>query len=131
MIVVVVVAVLSAIALPSYLSYIQRSRRADAKNAVLDMASREERFFSINNAYSSSASALGYSALPLDVNSSGSSYYSLSVAVTASPAGFVAKATPTGAQTKDTLCYAFQVDQLGVQSNVDSGGSALTGAGCW
>lgn len=135
MIVVAVVAILAAIAFPSYQSYVQKARRADAKNAVLDMASRQEKFFSINNAYSSSATALGYSALPLDVNSSGSTYYQLSVTVTA-PSGttlpaFVATATPIGVQMRDTKCYAFQLSQLGVQTNVDSGGAPLTGTDCW
>ena len=131
MIVVAVIGILSAIAIPSYMSYIQKSRRVDAKNAVLDLAGREERYFSINNAYTNDGAALGFSALPLDVNSSGSSYYSLNVTITTTPPGFVATATPTGAQTNDAACYAFRVNQLGVQSNIDSGGSALTGTGCW
>lgn len=135
MIIVAVIAILSAIAFPSYQSYIRKARRVDAKNAVLDMASRQEKFFSINNAYTNSAPALGYSALPLSVNSSGSSYYQLTVTITAASGtalpGFVATATPTGAQTSDTACYAFRVNQLGVQTNVDSGGAALLGTGCW
>jgi len=131
MIVVVIIGVLSAIALPAYQSYIMKSRRADAKNAVLDMASRQERFFSINNNYSSTAADLGYSALPLDVNSGGASYYSLSVTTSTGPSGFVAKATPTGTQQKDSDCYTFQVDQTGVQSNLKSDGSQITSANCW
>jgi type IV pilus assembly protein PilE len=131
MIVVAVIGILAAIALPSYSAYIQKSRRVDAKNAVLDMASREERYFSINNAYTAGGAALGYAQLPLAVDSSGSSYYTLSVTVSASPLGFVATATPTGSQARDTTCYAFRVDQSGVQSNVDAMGAALPGAGCW
>lgn len=135
MIVVAVIAILTAIAYPSYQTYIRKARRVDAKNAVLDMASRQEKFFSINNSYTTSATALGYSALPLDVNSSGASYYQLSVTVTAASAtalpAFVATATPTGPQTSDVACYAFRVNQLGVQTNVDSGGAALAEAGCW
>ena len=131
MIVVAVIGILSAIAFPSYASHIQKSRRVDAKNAVLDLAGREERYFSINNAYTNDAAALGYSALPLAVNSSGSSFYSLNVTITTTPPGFVATATPTGAQTNDATCYAFRANQLGMQSNLDSGGTSLTGTGCW
>jgi type IV pilus assembly protein PilE len=143
MIVVAVVALLTTIALPSYQRYVQKSRRTDAKNAVLDLASREERFFSVNNTYTNSAPALGYgaaSAFPLAVNASGQSYYSLSVpsvtaasgsGATAVAAAFTALATPTGSQTADSTCYAYQIDQLGTQTNVDGGGSALAGAGCW
>ncbi|QNK70160.1 type IV pilin protein [Variovorax sp. PAMC26660] len=131
MIVVAIIGVLSAIALPAYQSYVLKSRRADAKNAVLDMASRQERFFSINNKYTGTAADLGYSGLPLDVNASGSSYYSLSVTTSTGPAGFVAKATPTGTQQKDTECYTFQVDQTGAQSNLKSDGTQLTSTSCW
>ena len=138
MIVVAVVGLLTAIAYPSYQKYILKSRRSDAKNAVLDLASREERFFSVNNAYTSNAASLGYgagSAFPIPVNASGTSYYTLSVTASAGTStslpGYVGTATPTGAQVADTTCYAFRVDQSGTQSNLDSGGAALATTGCW
>jgi len=141
MIVVAVIGILTSIALPAYQKYIRESRRADAKSAVLDLASREERFFSANNTYTTSATALGYgSAFPLAVNASGQSYYSLSVpsvtaasgtGATAVAPGFTGLATPTGSQTADANCYAYQIDQLGTQTNVDASSAALTGTGCW
>lgn len=142
MIVVAVVGLLTTIALPSYQKYVQKSRRTDAKNAVLDLASREEWFFSVNNAYTNSAPALGYgaaSAFPLAVNASGQSYYNLSVptvtaasgsGATAVAPGFTGLATPTGSQAADSTCYAYQIDQLGTQTNWN-GTTALTGIGCW
>lgn len=135
MIVVAVIGILAAIAWPSYIDYIRKSRRVDAKNALLDMAARQERFFSINNTYTDSAAALGYSALPQAVNSSGTSYYSLNVSVTAATATalptFTATATPTGSQTSDVACYAYKLTQLGVQTNTSSTNGAVTGANCW
>jgi len=109
---------------------------------VLDLASREERFFSVNNTYTNSAPALGYgaaSAFPLAVNASGQSYYNLTVptvtaasgsGATAVAPGFTGLATPTGSQTADSTCYAYQIDQLGTQTNWN-GTTALTGTGCW
>jgi len=142
MIVLAVIGILTAIALPSYQRYIQKSHRIDAKSAVLDLASREERFFSINNAYTNSAISLGYGgtgsgiAFPLAVNASGQSYYSLNVtSVTAGTStitpAFTAQATPTGSQTSDSTCYSYQIDQLGTQSNLNASNTALTGTGCW
>ena len=131
MIVVAVVAILAAIALPSYQSYIRKARRVDAKNAVLDMASRQERFFSINNKYSLTPADVGMASRPVAVNSSGASYYSLNWTVTAAagatPAGFTATATPTGAQLADTTCGAFSVNQAGVQTISGSGSVSE----CW
>ncbi len=93
-------------------------------------APRSARGFTLN-VYTANAAALGYATLPAAVNSSGSTHYDLSVTVGTPATTFVATATPTGAQMRDTTCYAFRVDHLGVQSNVDSGNAALAGTGCW
>ena len=42
MIVIVIVAILLAVALPSYQNSVQKGRRADAKAALLDVANRQE-----------------------------------------------------------------------------------------
>jgi type IV pilus assembly protein PilE len=134
MITVAIVAILAAVALPSYQSYVMRSKRADAKNALLDLATREERYFSINNAYTNDPVALGYGAgatFPIQVLISGSNNYELSLP-TQTATTFTARATPKGSQLKDTTCYGYQLTQQGTRSNVDSGGTALTGtSGCW
>ena len=139
MIAVVVVAILTAIALPQYSSYVLRARRADAKTALLELAARQERFFAVNNAYTSNAANLGYGAgatFPVNVSPGSNNYYTLAVpTVTAGSATtlptFVATATPTGAQQKDTPCYTFRVDSLGVKTNLDSGGAVIANANCW
>lgn len=131
MIVVSLIGILAAIALPSYQSYILRSRRIDAKTAVLDLASRQERYLSINNTYTLSAVALGYGgSFPLAVNSSGKSYYNLNVTV-ATPTAFTAVAVPIGSQVADVDCYTYKIDQLGTQSNLNASNTQITGTGCW
>lgn len=87
MITLAIVAILVAIAYPSYSNYIMKSHRADAKTALLDLASRQERYFALQNNYASTPSALGYAgtAFPIAVQTSGQSYYQLYVQVTGSP----------------------------------------------
>src|SRR5438045_1955189 len=79
MVVVGILGVLLAIAVPSYKQHVAKSRRADAKATLLDLAAREERFFSTNNAYTNVAANLGYTALPLQIPSSTQQTYSITV----------------------------------------------------
>src|SRR5882724_411021 len=60
MVVIVIASILMAIAIPSYKNSIRKSRRTDAKTALLDLAGREERFFSTNGRYSQTPAELGY-----------------------------------------------------------------------
>ncbi len=138
LIVMVVVAILMAIAVPIYKQQVQESRRTEAKNAVLELASREERFFSTQNSYSTDPTQLGYS------TSAGSSfpqstgtYYQVTVDVPdpnwgGSGPSYVVTATPaTGSpQLQDTPCQSFSVTQTGVQSATNSTGTDST-ATCW
>lgn len=132
MIAVAAIALLVAIAMPSYQSQIRRSHRVQAKNALLDLASREERFYAINNTYSATASDLGYAALPLAVTSGdGASYYAMSVTISNGGQSYTATASPAGSQTSDTTCYAYTLNQSGSKGNIDSGGNALIASSCW
>src|SRR6266850_427170 len=51
MITVAVIAILGGIAYPSYQAYIRRAARAEARAAILDIAQKQERYFSSNNGY--------------------------------------------------------------------------------
>lgn len=134
MVTVAVAALLLVIAVPSYQRYAQKARRTEGRNALLDLAGREERWFSTNNAYTNVAANLGYSTFtPV-----GSGYYNVTVAVTAAnpatvpptQAGYLITATATGIQANDTACQTFTVDQTGTQGAANSGGGDTT-ATCW
>lgn len=127
MITVAIVAILAAIAYPSYQEYVRKSRRVDAKNALLDVASRQERYYSVNNKYALLATELGYTGIwPYSVPSSGSnSYYQLSVTSTDGGKTWTATATPTGAQAADTACKNFTIDDKGAR------GVSGTATNCW
>ena len=131
MIVVAVIAILAAIALPSYTKYVQKGRRVDARNAVLDIAAREEKYFATNNTYTLVATDLGFAAFPLDINTSGTAYYRVTVTQSSTnPPNFLVTATPINSQVTDD-CYSYSVDNLGVQSNATAAGGVNTTPGCW
>lgn len=143
MIAVVVVSILLAIAIPSYETYVQKSRRTDAKTALLDLASREQRYFSVNNAFTTSPQDLGYGAagstFPMNV---GSGYYSVNVSVPAAAPdpnsanvaapSFSIAATPVAGTTQanDSDCGSFEVDSAGYQAAQNSSNADNT-ATCW
>ena len=130
MIVVAIVGILAAVALPSYNSYILKSRRTEAVNGLLETASREARFYTINNTYTASMTSLGFGADPNPLPSATNRYYDVSVAAvpaaTASaPASFTLQAVPQGNQAADT-CGTFTYTDLG-----QKGVSASTVTSCW
>jgi type IV pilus assembly protein PilE len=135
MITIVIGSILLGIAIPGYQSQIRKSRRTEARMAVLDLASREERFLSTSNTYSQTTTDVGYTGtFPVTV---GSGYYTLTV-TSPDPAftgaggtgpSYIITATATGTQVKDTACQTFTVTHLGAQTATDSGGAAAPT--CW
>lgn len=118
MIAVAVLGLLTALALPAYQKQILKSHRTDAKTALLDLAAREERYRSINQSYTSDATALGYSSnFPISVPSASNPTYTLSVSLIGNT--FTASATPTGAQASDS-CGTYFVRDTGAQTAVQS-----------
>ena len=65
MIVVVVIGILIAIALPGYESSMQKGRRADAKSALLSAASRQEQYMLDRGTYVDDMQELGFAADPM------------------------------------------------------------------
>ena len=127
MIVVAVVAIISAIALPSYRSQILKAKRTDAKTALLDLATREERYFSTRNTYTSVPADLGYSG-PFSVPVPSANEFNYGISVTASTtSSFTATAVPNGNQVNDT-CGTYSINDQGVQANTNG---TTASAQCW
>ncbi|MGC4011811.1 MAG: type IV pilin protein [Pseudomonas sp.] len=121
MIAVVVVAILAAIAFPSYQRYVLRSHRVEAQAVLSEAAARQERYYSQNNAFASTAAALNMTS-----NVNALQYYSLAISnVTAT--SYTLTATAKGAQAKDAQCLSLSLDQAGTRSNTGTG----TGTTCW
>ncbi len=134
MITLVVVAILTVIAFPSYLKFVQKGNRASAKQAVLELAAREESYYALNNAYTATMTNMSYaSASANPIPSSTQNYYSLSVSsVTAGATpGYVLQAVPvTGSPQATDACGTYQLDNLGNKTNL-KGSTTLSVSGCW
>jgi type IV pilus assembly protein PilE len=139
----VILATLAAIAIPSYTNYVLKSHRTEAKSALLDAASLEERYFSTSNTYTANPLQLGYGVANTPVTV-GTGYYQITninpqpaVAPTAlvpggTPATFTITALPNPAmmQVNDTSCWTWTINSAGQQTALTQGGADNT-ANCW
>lgn len=122
-IVMTIVGLLAAVAVPSYRQYLLRTHRSEAMSALLQLAAAQEKFYLQNNTYA--GNALLDDAPPAGLGlpaTSENGYYT--VAITAANVdGFSATATATGGQARDTSCATFTLNQAGVKT--------ATSANCW
>jgi len=125
MIVVAIIGVVGAIAVPSYDSFMKKSKRADAKVGLAKLADRQERHYLQNNTYTTSLTALGITSGGLTEKG----YYLLSV-VASNATGFVLKADANGGaatgQAGDTTTSAGDCTVMGLSSL-----NVKTPAACW
>ena len=107
MIVVGILGILAAIALPSYQSYIRKSNRSDAIVALSTLQLAQEKYRISNTTYGTLAQIGGASL-------SEGGYYTLTVPVgTATAYTLVATAVTTKAQASDTECTSLTLTQTG------------------
>jgi type IV pilus assembly protein PilE len=130
-IVMLVAAILTAIAVPMYLNQVRESRRTDARSALLDLAGREERYFATNNVYTASSVNLGYTTTAQGnvwPQTIGSGFYQIAApTVPANGATYSITATPLGTQVNDGACASLTVTSTGAETSTGTG-SAST---CW
>jgi type IV pilus assembly protein PilE len=129
MIVVAIIAILAAIAIPWWGRYTYRARRGDGQNLLLHIAQAEERYYTDFNNYPLSTSSLGYTSTPTSEHG----YYT--VALEANPAsstgqGYIATATPQGPQAKDA-CGSLSIDNTGQKKPLPTDTSANSNGSCW
>ncbi len=120
MVVVAIIGILSAIAIPSYQDYVLRGNRTEGMALLNDAAARQERYQAQNNTYADTPAKLGLQ------ESSNNNLYTLSISNTSSTA-YTLTATPKGSQTRDTKCGTLGLNQAGTKTK--TGTAALSD--CW
>lgn len=123
LITVTIIGILAAIAIPSYSTYMQKSRRASAEAHLMDIAQRQQQYLLDARAYAPDLQTLGLTT-PSDV----STYYTVAipplVVISGVPPSFTVTATPISTQATDK-CGTLKIDNLGAKST-------STGvSGCW
>lgn len=134
-VVVAIIGILAAIAYPSYQDSVRKSRRADAKAAVLELAQWMERNYTATNRYNRTVgdtadqtAAQMTAKLPFNQSPRDSTKaYDLDVSAVALNS-FTLRAVPAGDQTNDP-CKTLTVTNTGAKGvSVDA---TLSAAECW
>jgi type IV pilus assembly protein PilE len=136
MIVVAIIAILSAIAYPTYINYITKARRNAATGCLSEYANYMERFYTTNLRYDQDVSTGTTVTTPPVLDCAATSqtgqYYSYTFAAAPTQTAYKIIATPKDVQaTRDTTCGVLGIDYAGqryYQSTLtDTAGLAT----CW
>ena len=126
LIVVVIISILAAIAIPSYTAYTQRARRSDAKSALLQAALWMERSQTATGAYPLTA------AFPASLSNVPSGFYVVALN-SVNGQTFILTAVPNGAQATDG-CGTFTLNEAGIRGVINQPADQVAGwpaAQCW
>jgi type IV pilus assembly protein PilE len=114
LIVVVIVSILAAIAYPNYRQYVQRAKRNEAKAALLQIATNQERHYLDNNRYTQDLNLLGFSGAD-DVPTASGTYL---ISVTAADSNsYTAQATYQLADEEADKCLTFTIEATGAKTS--------------
>lgn len=115
MIVLLVLAIIASIAVPSYRRYMVRANRTEATAALLQLRISQEKFFLQNGRYATAAEVddappggLGIAAVTVH------GYYAIDLPASTTTT-YTARATAAGGQADDDTCPTLTIDESGVR----------------
>ena len=125
MITVAVIAILAAVAYPSYTRYIVRANRAAAQGYMVEVSSLQHRYLLDARSYAADMATLN-TTVPSNIAAN----YTIETAPKPNPPplGFTVTATPKNAQlARDTACGTLTIDEAGAKTASGAGGTTQ----CW
>ncbi|MGH1485088.1 MAG: type IV pilin protein [Cellvibrionaceae bacterium] len=125
MIVVATVAILAAVAIPNYQTFVIKGKRAEGKAFALDIVARQERHFTQNSRFAGALTGTGAAALDMPSSTSENGYYTGSITLANENTTFVISVDPT---FTDTDCETLTVSNTGER---DIDGGSLSSDECW
>ena len=119
--VVVIIAILASVAIPTYRNYLLRTQRAEGKTALLQLQAAQEKFYLNGNAYTDEVTAASPDGLGLPGNSE-TNKYTITVDLGADGQSYTAIAEPSagGGQEDDARCGSLTLTDTGVRG-IDGG----------
>lgn len=114
-------AILAIVAVPSYISHIEKARRVEGISTLLKMNTLMERYYANNGTYATAT----VTALMGSTSSEGG-YYTISLNPLAAES-YTLQAAPASSQTDDD-CGTYTLDSVGTHSVT---GGSLSASDCW
>ena len=140
MIAVAIIAIIVAVAIPSYSAYVTKSRRSDAKVSLMTVSQLQETYFADNNKYAVGIGTAALGSLKAEneqLKKEGGVYYSIEGFykidfVTANANYYLIKATPVEPQLSDEIslgqCHTYLLDSRGKKTVQNA---TLSAQDCW
>lgn len=129
MIVVAVVAILAAIALPSYNDYVRRGQLPEAFTHLADYRSKMEQYYQDNKNYGTAAACANNASGTWNTFPTTIKYFTFTCATTNSQQGFVVTATGASGQATG---HVYTIDEQGQQGTSKLKGTDVSPAAtCW
>jgi type IV pilus assembly protein PilE len=126
MIVVAIVAILAAIALPNYAAYVTRSKIIEATTALSDARQRTEQIFLDTRSYATCATAATAAETQLP-KEGGAHTFQITCTTDADPSKYLITATGQGSMTG----FVYTIDQSGAKATTGAPSGWSTNPDCW
>jgi len=123
-----ILAILASVALPTYRRYLIRSQRSEAKIALLQLQTAQEKFYMQNNSFTDNIDDPSPDGLGL-TSTTETGKYTIDVELDDDGQTYLATAAPRagGGQTDDDDCESFTINQRGTRGVTGPKGTQ----GCW
>lgn len=128
MIVVAIIGILAAIAYPTYIDQVRKSRRTEAISLLMRAANRQERYYTTHYEYTTSMTALGFADKKTE-----NGWYTVTITVpdkADDEYDLTATATKDTDQEKDE-CYKYVLNELGEKTAYSRSSTTDISEKCW